>query len=305
MPFHGNTDHEIAGFGHQPSHALALGADNDRRRTGEVGFVQRGRAVRSRAVYPYTVILEGLNGGGKVADAGDLHIFHRARRSLCHHGGKAGAAALGDNYAMGARALRSTDDRAQIVGIRDLVADHDQGRFPLFLCRIQNILNTGIVPCRRHGDYALMRAGLGHGVQLPAVTVGHHRAVLLGKGRNVAEGTVGIAGCDKHLINSAPRLKGLGHGVAALQHIFVDFKLSVFFFHIASKWLPQYLRFSFQTIYYNTIPAIPATGNIKILFPPRFCRVSLCLNVLTVNRKFTSRKKRFVVFTDIVWYIVE
>ena len=69
-------------------------------------------------------------------------------------------------------ALGGPDDRPQVVGVGQLVADDDQGRFPLFLGSPARMSSTvGVFPNGGHGDNPLMGVGTAHVVQLPPVGV--------------------------------------------------------------------------------------------------------------------------------------
>ena len=68
---------------------------------------------------------------------------------------------------MGARAFGAPEDGTQIVGVGQLVADDDQGRFPTGRGFLQNVVNGKIGVGGGQSDHALMGMGEGHGVQLP------------------------------------------------------------------------------------------------------------------------------------------
>ena len=80
---------------------------------------------------------------------------------------------------MGAGAFRGSENRAQIVGIGQLVTDDDEGRFPTGGGLLQNVVDGHIGMGGGQGDDALMGPGEGHGVQLPAVYGHHHGAGFL------------------------------------------------------------------------------------------------------------------------------
>lgn len=77
-----------------------------------------------------TPSLQLLQKRGDVRHARDGHIAHRTRARLGDNAREARAAALGNDDAMRARALRRADDRAEVMRVGDLVADDDQGFSP-------------------------------------------------------------------------------------------------------------------------------------------------------------------------------
>ena len=93
---------------------------------------------------------------------------------------------------MSAGAISRPDDGAQIVGVGDLVAHHDQGRLVLGGGICQNIVYTDVLPHRCQSDDALMGVGAAHAVQLPPVGLHHHDARRPGLGGDVAQGGIGL-----------------------------------------------------------------------------------------------------------------
>ena len=118
---------------------------------------------------------------------------------------------------MGPGALGGPQNRAQIMGVRQLVAQDDQRSFTLFTGVSQDVVNGGIFPGSRHVDDALMGVGHAHGVQLPPVHADHHGPRFLGLLGQPLEAVVHLAAGHEHLIDGPAGAKGLLHGVAALQ----------------------------------------------------------------------------------------
>ena len=80
---------------------------------------------------------------------------------------------------MGARAFGAPEDGTQIVGVGQLVADDDQGRFPTGRGFLQDVVNGKIGVGGGQSDHTLMGMGEGHGVQLPPVNADHNCARVL------------------------------------------------------------------------------------------------------------------------------
>ena len=70
---------------------------------------------------------------------------------------------------MDTRRLRSSNHRAEIVGVFQFIADNHKRRFPFFACKIQNVLYGGIRVRRDKCRHALMVAARAHGVEPFAV----------------------------------------------------------------------------------------------------------------------------------------
>ena len=142
---------------------------------------------------------------------------HRACGGLGHHAGQARTAALGNDHAVSAGAISRPDDGAQIVGVGDLVAHHDQGRLVLGGGICQNIVYTDVLPHRCQSDDALMGVGAAHAVQLPPVGLHHHDARRPGLGGDVAQGLVHLTLLDENFVDAGLRPQGFDHRVAAFN----------------------------------------------------------------------------------------
>ena len=119
---------------------------------------------------------------------------------------------------MGPGALGGTEDGAQIVGIGDLVADHQQRRFAPVGGGLQNALHRHILPDGGQRDNALMGVGARHGVQLAAVGLHHHNARGAGLGGDVAQRLVRLALGKIDLVDGRSGPQRLDHRVASLDH---------------------------------------------------------------------------------------
>ena len=233
---HGDGHQEVALFAYQTAHAVALGADDDDGGTFQVGLIERSSAAHGGAVDPQTLFFQILEQGGQVGDPGDGQIGDGAGGGFTHHGGQTGGAALGDDDAVGARALGGADDRAQIVGIGQLVAHHDEGSLSLFAGGVEDVLHAGVLPHGGHGDDALVGVGAAHEVQLAPVGLHHHHVLGAGLGGNVAQSGVGLALGQIDFVDGDPGAQGLDHRVAAFNDaVGLGGQSGVFFFHIRSS----------------------------------------------------------------------
>ena len=95
----------------------------------EVRLVERRTALRRRAVNPDARLFERIDCRGNVGHARNRQIFKSARRCLADHSGQTHASALRNNDPVRACALRGADNRAEVMRVRQLVADHNQGSF--------------------------------------------------------------------------------------------------------------------------------------------------------------------------------
>ena len=118
---------------------------------------------------------------------------------------------------MGPGALRRADDGPQVMGVRQLVADHQQGGLPLVRRRLENVLHAGVLPDGAEGNDPLVGVGAAHGVQLPLVRLHHHRPGGAGLGGDMAQGLVRFALLEVDFINGRPGPQGLDDGVPALN----------------------------------------------------------------------------------------
>ena len=107
LPLHGQAEDKVAALLDKAAHALALGTDDERYRTGEVGRPQAVLAVCRSAVDPQSVILELLYRGGDVRHSRDGHVLGSTGGGLVDNGGEPRAAALRNDDAVRADAFRS------------------------------------------------------------------------------------------------------------------------------------------------------------------------------------------------------
>ena len=118
---------------------------------------------------------------------------------------------------MGSGALGGAEDGPQIVGVGDLIADHQQRRLPLGGGSVQQALHRHILPHSGQRNDPLMGVGAAHIVQLPPVGLHHHDALSPCLGGDVAQGLVRLPLGQIDLIHGRSGPQGLDHGVAALD----------------------------------------------------------------------------------------
>ena len=118
---------------------------------------------------------------------------------------------------MGAGALRRAQNGAQIVGVGNFVAHHQQRRLALFGGGVQQGLHGHILPHGRQGDDPLMGVGAAHAVQLAPVGLHHHDALFAGAGGDVAEGLVRFPLGQINFVNIFAGAQRLYDGVASLD----------------------------------------------------------------------------------------
>ena len=172
-------------------------------------------------------------------------MLRRTGGGLVHDGGESGAAALGDDDAVGTGALGRADDGPQVVGVADLIADDDEGRLLPLLRQGQNIADLAVFPHTGQGNDPLVGMGLAHKVQLAPVGLHHHNALLPGLGGDVPQGLVHIALGDEDFVNGPAGPQGLNDRVAAFYNIVFDLVIS--FYHVYCK-----LHFAVSIIYQPT-----------------------------------------------------
>ena len=117
---------------------------------------------------------------------------------------------------MRACALRGADNRTEVMRVRQLVADHNQGSFSRVRRFFQNIVDAGIVMRRNHGNHTLVCAGCRHEIELPPVGRHNHRARFLCHRADTRQRPVGVAVGNEELVDRSAGGKRLGNGVSAL-----------------------------------------------------------------------------------------
>ena len=139
---------------------------------------------------------------------------------LINYSGQSGAAALGNNDAVGTGTLGGADNRTQIVHVADLVADDHKRRLVPLCGDIQNILHGTVFPHSGQSDHALMGVSPAHGIQLAAVGFYYNNALFAGSGSNMAQCFVHIALGNINFIDAAAGTERFRYRVAAFDHIF-------------------------------------------------------------------------------------
>ena len=121
---------------------------------------------------------------------------------------------------MGAGALGTSQNRAQIMGVGKIVAEHQQRRFSPGRSLGKDLVNGAVVPGGSLGDHALMGVGKGHGIQLPAIHRNHNGTGFLCLRRKALQSPVGLTVGNKNLINGTPAFQRFLKGVAPFQLAF-------------------------------------------------------------------------------------
>ena len=119
---------------------------------------------------------------------------------------------------MGTGTLGGAEDGAQIVGIGDLVAYHQQRGLALVGSGLQDAVHRHIFPDGGQGDDALVGVGAGHVVQLAAVGLHHHDARGAGLGGDVAQGLVRLALGQIDLVDGRAGAESFNDRIAALDN---------------------------------------------------------------------------------------
>ena len=115
-------------------------------------------------------------------------------------------------------ALGGTQDRAQIVGVGDLVTHHQQRRFALLCGGGQNAVHRHVFPHGGQGDHALVCVGAAHVVQLPPVSLHHHDPGGAGLGGDVPQRLVRLALGEVNFVDGRFRPQRLNDGVAPFDN---------------------------------------------------------------------------------------
>ena len=146
-------------LGNQWAHA-SLAADHNDDALRRIELIQVDSATCDQTNRPVTDALELLQRTRRVGDAADGQQRGGAGGGDFDGGGNADGAVLGDEHCTGADGLGGAQDRAQIVGILDLVGEHQQ------LWRwFDDAFELGVRERRRRGDDTLMARRAGHSHQ--------------------------------------------------------------------------------------------------------------------------------------------
>ena len=119
---------------------------------------------------------------------------------------------------MGAGTFGGAEDGPQIVGVGDLVADHQQRRFSLVGGALEDALHRHVFPNGSQRDHALMGVGAAHVVQLAAIRLHHHDARVPGLGGDMAQGFIRVPLGQIDLVNGRSGAEGFNDRVAAFNY---------------------------------------------------------------------------------------
>ena len=136
----------------------------------------------------------------------------------------------GDDHAVNARTLRGTDDRAEIVGVLQLVENHEEGRLAALLRVGEDVLHRAVFLGGGKGDNALVRSAAAEEIQLGAVGFLDGNLLFARLGEDSHHRTAAVAARHQDLINGSAAADGLADGVPARDN--VGLLLVYFVFHI-------------------------------------------------------------------------
>ena len=122
-----DRNEKVAFFAHDLRDAVAFGADDDRDVVVQVGFGVYQRLLVGRGTRdPHARLLERAKRTRDVRDACDRHVRGRASGGFAYRGVHARRTAFGKDDGRRAGAFRRANDRARVVGIRDVVEDDEE-----------------------------------------------------------------------------------------------------------------------------------------------------------------------------------
>ena len=217
---HVQGHHAVAELFHQLGDAAALAAHHQRDGAGEVVFAQ-GHAVHIGAVDKDALLLQAADGLADVGHPGHGQALGGTGAGLDDGGRNGSAAPLGDDDAVGAAQQRRAHHRAQIVGVLDAVAQHEEGRLALLFGDVQQLLHRDVGDLAGKGGHALMALGAGHEPQLVGVHPLDGGPHLLGHGGVVSRYRRGHALGNEHGVHAGAALEQLGDGVFAVHEALV------------------------------------------------------------------------------------
>src|SRR5581483_4244295 len=164
-----------AGAAYEGPQAPALGAEDERDASGEVGVPHRGRRVPGRAVDPELRPLHLLEEAGEVRDDRDREVLDGARGGAGDGGRDDGRPVRRDDDAGRPRPLGAPADGAEVARVGDAVEDGEEGplgRRELVGVRVAEGLDAG--------ERALVVAGAG---ELGELALGPQAGLRLGEPR--------------------------------------------------------------------------------------------------------------------------
>ena len=195
--------------------AFAFRTDNNGGRNGEVEIIH-GLAAHIGSKDEDALFLQLFDAGLQIGNLGDGHILQRTGSSLSTGSIEAGAAALGNDDAVSTDDLCGTDNRTQVVGIGNTVADEQQGLLAALLGQTEDIFYSRVAGSCTQSNDALMGAGDRQAIQLVLIGLLGLNAHLTGAGDQIADGLM-RTGRKHDLVDGASALQCLFDGILALE----------------------------------------------------------------------------------------
>ena len=134
---------------------------------------------------------------------------------------KTDRAVLGNNDAVGAREVGSADDRAEIVGIFNLVKEHEEGILSFFRRPGKEVIDLRVLESSSLGDDALMPAGLGKLVKTLAGQKADRGMVVFCQAQYSLHGALCRTFKQKEFFDGPSGAVGFDNGIAAFDPVFV------------------------------------------------------------------------------------
>ena len=198
--------------------ALALRADHQRHRASEIRR-KRILAVHGRADHPHAFLLQLVDRAVQVLHPGDGQVVQRPRCGLRRRRAKPRRPPLRQDHAVGPRALRRADDRAQVVGVGHAVQYDDERLLAALLRKGEHVVHALVVHRRHVGQHALMgRIDL---IQAAAIHRLHHGAGVPGHADDVLRCAGQVALGHQQLLHRAAGFERLADGIASHQQVLV------------------------------------------------------------------------------------
>ena len=192
---HGQPHQEVALFPRQPAQPFAFAADHQRQRAVEPRLGEGGRSrFAVQPGHPDVPLLQFFDGAVEIGHLGHAQMLDCAGAGIAHGRGDARGAAIRDDDAVHPHGLGGADQRAQVLGVLQMVEDEQQRRFAGAFGRCQTLVQIDIriiVAFQRHAlAVDLLHPQL---VKDAAAQVAHRRRPGLRRGQDVGHDARGAA----------------------------------------------------------------------------------------------------------------